>query len=495
MLRKAVSLAVSRSAKPNELLLVERSKKLRAFAGMFAFPGGVVDEDDKAVLVSGEKDPEVALSIVTGARELFEETGIWLGRGGVPPSKTVLDADRRRLLAQEISIQEILVKYGQYLDARDFQPFCRLRTPPFSPICFDTVFLRCLVDEEAKVEIWEGELVGGSFVEPTCTLEEWRQGTLQIAPPMIMFLKEWSSGHRGAEQRIFEISDSYDRGNLPRVYFTPGILLVPLKTPTRLPATHTNTLIVGENILYLVDPSPSDFLEQERLWELLDGLVAEGRTIAGILLTHYHRDHVGALSEMQNRYKVPAFAHVDCMNELKGADFGEPLSHGDVLNLGIAPDGSSGWALTTYHVPGHARGHLAFQDTRYGALLVGDLVSSLSSILIDPKDGHLSTYLNSLQFLHTVAKNILYPGHGPPVQDGARLIETTIEHRADRERQLLESLNDIPQTAQTLVKEIYGGVPEDFKRLAQRSLLSGLIKLKEEGLVCHVASGYKLTQT
>ena len=63
------------------------------------------------------------------------------------------------------------------------------------------------------------------------------------------------------------------------------------------------------------------------------------------------------------------------------------MEHGDEIVLGRAPDGSPGWKLTVYHVPGHARGHLAFQESRYGAIAVGDLVSTLSTILVDPSDG------------------------------------------------------------------------------------------------------------
>jgi glyoxylase-like metal-dependent hydrolase (beta-lactamase superfamily II) len=263
-----------------------------------------------------------------------------------------------------------------------------------------------------------------------------------------------------------------------------------LKTPTQPPATHTNTLVFGEERFYVFDPSPVDAGEQARLWAFLDELLAEGRKLEGILLTHYHPDHVGALREMQRRYGVSARAHRDCMARLPEASFGPPLEHGDRLALGRAPDGGPGWLLTAYHVPGHAHGHLAFQESRYGAIAVGDLVSTLSSILIDPSDGHLRTYLDSLRFLETVVEGTLYPGHGPPVPNGGAVIRKALEHRREREAQLVAGLSDRPRTARELVERLYTDVPAAMHGLAERSLLSGLLKLEEEGRALRTPAGW-----
>jgi glyoxylase-like metal-dependent hydrolase (beta-lactamase superfamily II)/8-oxo-dGTP pyrophosphatase MutT (NUDIX family) len=492
VIRTAVSLAISRRKRPDELLLVERSKTLRYFPGFFAFPGGTLDPEDATAPIEGLKDGALGPFVAAGARELFEETGIWLGRGGATLSRDALREDRRALLAKELSFSALLERHRQHLDARDLTPLCRLTTPPFAPIRFDTSFLRGLVPDDASVEIWDGELVSGDFVQPKETLALWRRGTVSIAPPILIMLEQWSRGQDRLHDRIRETTEAFERGKLHRIYFSPGILLAPLQTPTQPPATHTNTLVVGEAWIYLVDPSPSDRGEQERLFELVDDLVAEGRTLKGILLTHYHPDHVGALSEMQSRFAVPARAHPDCMERLPAARFGRALEHGDEIDLGTAPDGTSGWRLRAYHVPGHAKGHLAFQESRYGAIAVGDLVSTLSSILVDPSDGHLATYLESLRFLEAVTEGTLYPGHGPPAPDGRAVIRKTLEHRQEREGQILAALLDEPQTARELLLKIYIDVDPKVYALAERSLLSGLIKLEEEGRVVKSEAGYRL---
>jgi glyoxylase-like metal-dependent hydrolase (beta-lactamase superfamily II)/8-oxo-dGTP pyrophosphatase MutT (NUDIX family) len=492
MIRPAVSLAISRRNRPGELLLVERSPKLRYFAGFHAFPGGTLDEADREVPIEGLSDRALGPFLAAGARELFEETGIWLGRGGSAPSPDELREDRRRLLAEESSFTSILARHRQHLDARDLELLCRITTPPFSPIRFDTAFLRGVVPEDAQVEIWDGELVAGDFADAGETLDRWRKGDVRVAPPMVVLLKEWAAGEAGLHDRVRAMTDSYLKGSLHRIYFSPGILLVPLKTPTRPPATHTNTVIVGEERLYVVDPSPLDREEQERFFALLEELVAEGRNVEGILLTHYHPDHVGALSEMQRRFDVLARAHPDCMARLPEARFGKSLDHADELELGTAPDGSPGWKLRAYHVPGHAKGHLAFQESRYRAILVGDLVSTLSSILIDPSDGHLATYFDSLRFLETVADGTLYPGHGPPTADGKAAIRKTLDHRREREEQLLAALDPKPQRVVDLVRAIYSDVEPTMHYLAERSLLSGLIKLEEEDRVVRTDEGWAL---
>ena len=222
MKRLAVSLALSRRSRPQELLLVERSKKLRSFEGVFAFPGGKLDADDESIPVRGltgrvevgaEAEAEaMSRFIVAGARELFEETGIWLGKGGDTPETSKLREDRRRLLAEEVAFSALLERNGQYLDAGDLVPLCRMTTPPFAAVRFDTWFLRGLVPDDTEIEIWDGELVDGDFVDPQKTLARWKNGELQIAPPMVVLLEEWAKGPEALGERIRALAESYEAG-------------------------------------------------------------------------------------------------------------------------------------------------------------------------------------------------------------------------------------------------------------------------------------------
>jgi glyoxylase-like metal-dependent hydrolase (beta-lactamase superfamily II)/8-oxo-dGTP pyrophosphatase MutT (NUDIX family) len=499
MNRIAASILLSRSENWDEVLLVDRNPKLSFFGGYQAFPGGTLEPEDGEVPIDnldsergrerlGDDFPSF---IAAAARELFEETGVWLGRG-VDESGRSLEKDRRLMLAGEVTFLELLNWRAQRLDARDFTPLCRITTPPFTPRRYDTWFLGCQLPRGGEVEIIEGELVGGGFAKPEDALEKWREGDALIVPPVIIFLQRLANSTKKDFVNWMQQFTSYDEGKLHRVYFTPGVLLAALKTPTKPPATHTNTCLVGEEKVYVVDPAPVDPSEQAKLWDLLDEFLAEGRRLEGILLTHYHPDHVGAVAECQRRYKLPVRAHRDTMAELDGFDFGEPLEHEQDLDLGSSPDGKPGWTLRAYHVPGHAPGHLAFLENRYQTLLVGDLLSTLSSILIDPSDGHLATYLKSLEFLESVAQGTVYPGHGPPAREGKKAIRAQLRHRQQREIQLLAALSNEPQSVSELVSKVYADVDKKMWEMAGRSLASGLIKLQEEGRVEEKGGGYRL---
>ena len=84
------------------------------------------------------------------------------------------------------------------------------------------------------------------------------------------------------------------------------------------------------------------------------------------------------------------------------------------------------------HTPGHDRGHLVFLESRYGALIAGDLASTVSTILIEPPEGHLSTYLATLTRMAEVDFGHLYPAHGPAARDGRGLLRRYLRHRAMR---------------------------------------------------------------
>ncbi|MEE8349645.1 MAG: MBL fold metallo-hydrolase [Acidobacteriota bacterium] len=272
-----------------------------------------------------------------------------------------------------------------------------------------------------------------------------------------------------------------------------GILQVPLETPTKLPATHTNAYLVGDRKFYLVDPSTPDPSEQEKLWSLLDEATVQGRVLQGVLLTHDHPDHIGAVEETLRRYPAPIYAHRLAAKSLPKIEFSDFLEHEQELDLGPSPEGEPGWKLKVYHLPGHAPGHLIFQETCYQAVIVGDLISTLSSILIDPGDGHLATYIESLHFLESVTHGRLYPGHGPPAKDGRLIVQRTLRHRQKREQRLLEALVHTPQTLDAILPRVYLKIDSRMAKYAKRSLLSGLIKLVEEGRVEETPEGYRLT--
>jgi len=382
---------------------------------------------------------------------------------------------------------------GQVIDGSDFVPLCRITTPPFAPVRYDTWFLMCRVPRGENLSILPGELDGGDFLPAGETLRRWREGDVLIAPPVLLILQELARNVEDFASRARRLTASYQRGKLHRIYFSPGVILAPLRTPTQPPATHTNTYVVGHERLFVVDPSPVDPAERQMLWELLDDLLAEGRELRGILLTHHHRDHVGALTECRRRYDLPVYAHGETSRLVPESGDWIHLEHGQAIGLGRSPDGRSGWSLRAYFTPGHAPGHLAFRESRYRAVLAGDLISTRSSILIDPSDGHLGAYLESLRLLESITESTVYPGHGVPAREGRTAVRAALDHRREREQQLIGALTGEPQPAEALIDKVYADEAPSLRGLAGRSLVSGLIKLEEEGLVEHGRGGFYLT--
>lgn len=495
--RHAVSILLTPNPNFTEVYLVERNPKLKFFGGYYAFPGGTLDHADKELEITNAQDLEASdlPYIAAAVREIFEETGLLIthGRQRIPSERR--QEYRKQLLAHEVQFNEILRREKQSIDARDFHFICSILTPEFAPVRYDTQFYWVQIPQDESPEIWPGELVEEVFCTAREAIVLWEKGEMLIVPPVLFMLKELTNRSvKDFGEAIRKHVDAYRRGKIHQIYFTPGIQLIPLKTRTLLPATHTNAYLVGESELYLIDPAPTAAEEQNRLWDYLNDRLQEGRKIKAILLTHHHSDHVGAVEACQKRYDLPLFAHEKTAEKLPHLQFSRFLEHGDELDLGEAPDGTSDWKLKVYYTPGHASGHLAFQETRYAAVIAGDLVSTLSTIVIGPPDGNMATYMQSLEFLESVTSGTLYPSHGPAVRDGRVVVQYFIKHRKEREQRLLAALNDEPQSLTQLLEKVYNDVDRAMWPLAEHSLQASLSKLMGEGKCQQVGNRYQIVK-
>jgi glyoxylase-like metal-dependent hydrolase (beta-lactamase superfamily II) len=275
-----------------------------------------------------------------------------------------------------------------------------------------------------------------------------------------------------------------ERGAIPPIFFAPAVQMIPLLAPALAPLTHTNAFLIGTGPVYLIDPGATDADEQQRLFAVLDAAAAEGRQITDIVLTHHHPDHIGAAAVCAARSGVAIWAHPWTAEKLRGTvEVRRLLNEGDRLDLGTAPDGNGRWHLEPLFTPGHAPGHLAFWEPRYRLLFAGDMVSTLSSVIVAPPEGDLTLYLDSLRRLATFDCRLLLPAHGSPTGRSRQTLEDAIEHRLQREEQLLATLKNGPRTVGELFEEIYRGLPEKLRRFAELQILAGLIKLQREGRV------------
>ena len=466
------------------ILLVERSPTLRFFGGYWAFPGGAAEPFDAL---------EDGISVLACAvRELLEETRL-------VPDSLGLDVDAATALLEHVpTAPEAAARWLEALKrvaaSGEFSTVCRITTPEHSPIRFATDFVRLHLGRLQTPTLDNRELVSHQFVTPAEAVMAWRHGELSIAPPTLLLLELLAEhGAEGFAEPARLLADGFDNGEFHPARFSPGIFTAPLPTPTLPPATTTNCYVVGTHALYVVDPGAIDPVYQQRLVAKLESLCHAGATVAGILLTHHHRDHTGTVAMLSRHFNAPVLAHALTYPQLPDQDFvrGTPLKDGDVIPLGVAPDGTPGWQLDVLHTPGHARDHLCFIENRYHAAIVGDMLSTISTIIIDPPEGHMATYLQQLERLLTTPMTTLYPAHGPAHREGHTLIRHYLAHRRQRETKVRDALTEAPQSLETLLPQAYGDVAPPLRGAALRSLLAGLQKLGEEGVAVEVAGGWR----
>ena len=257
----------------------------------------------------------------------------------------------------------------------------------------------------------------------------------------------------------------------------PWIRVLPVRTPTLPPATRTNCYIVGEAARAVaIDPATPYADEQARLDAYLE---AEGVRLGAIVLTHHHVDHVGDAARLAARHGVPVLAHRETAARVAGrVQVARTLDDGERLDYG--PGG-----LRAVFTPGHAPGHLCFVDAAARAIVAGDMVASVGTIIVEPDDaGDMRQYLESLRRLRREVDGgatTLLPAHGPPIVDGGARLDFYVAHRLEREARVAAALGDAPATVQALVPPAYPDVPAALYPLAARSLLAHLYKLEHEG--------------
>ncbi|MCP3963816.1 MAG: MBL fold metallo-hydrolase [bacterium] len=494
-----------------EVYWVRRSPALRFMGGWHAFPGGGLERDDAAVGVAvapvGVTDstftspdpgidneqadlhgPDLPPGLaVCAIRELFEETGLLLAQellADEPDAPAVdLASDRQRLLDGAVPFGELVATNGWALTAAPLVFAGRWLTPPLAPMRFDNRFflLEWSREQTPQPDLMGSELDHGEWIRPEYALERWLSGEVLTAPPILHILRVLAEeGPVDGLPRLRDPSEA-SLGPLRRVEFRPGVILLPLLTPTLPPATHTNAYVLGRRDAVLVDPATPIPSEIERLRSALAALHEQGRRITAIWLTHHHPDHIGAVDAMRRDLQVPVCAHPLAKEALarRGIRIDRELRDGQRVDLG---DGSP-FPVRIVHTPGHTRGHLCFFDETYRTLIAGDLVSTLSTIVIHPPEGEMDAYLDSLDRAVDLEPRLLLPAHGPPARTAVRVLEQLKKHRLEREDQVLALWQAGYRDAARMTAEIYADVPAQIHQVAERQVEAHLEHLRGLGKI------------
>ncbi len=257
----------------------------------------------------------------------------------------------------------------------------------------------------------------------------------------------------------------------------PGVRRLLAPNPSMMTGPGTNTYLFGVSEIAVIDPGPDIDSHIDRIIE------AAGAPIRWVLVTHTHPDHSPGAMPLAARtgadvLGLPVPEHGPQDSSFRPTRL---LHDGDALETGE-------FTLEALHTPGHASNHLCYRHAGVNWLVTGDHVIDGSTVVINPPDGDMQDYIDSLLRLRSMNWDALLPGHGDRIDDPVRAIERIIEHRLLRESKVLAAVQQHPGlTPHGLVPHVYQDVSPHLFRLAERSLLAHLLKLEQDGLAA--ASG------
>lgn len=278
----------------------------------------------------------------------------------------------------------------------------------------------------------------------------------------------------------------FEYGVLERV--APGLRRMVCRNPGPFTFKGTNLYAIGEGEVAVADPGPAAGRHLDVLFEAL-----AGERITHILVTHCHADHSGAVAALRRRTGAPvcgmprSAAHEDAIGPngrrfIVPVDFDIPLRHGSKL-------AGPGFEIEAVHTPGHAPDHLCFHLPATKILLSGDHVMGWNTSAIAPPEGHMGSYMRSLELLSMRNDAIYFPAHGGPIREPQRYVRALIFHRRWRESEIAECLRAGLASIGRMVPRIYNGIEPSLMGAAAFAVMAQLEFMAEKGTVVMLKPG------
>lgn len=250
----------------------------------------------------------------------------------------------------------------------------------------------------------------------------------------------------------------------------PGVHRLLAPNPSMMTGPGTNTYLIGQEKIAVLDPGPA-------LAAHIDAIVARASgKICWILVTHTHPDHSPGvrLLARETGAEVLGMPAPPGQHQDKTFRATRPLQDGDVLE-------TAEFRLQVVHTPGHASNHLCFRHAAHNILFTGDHIIDGSTVVIDPPDGNMAHYIESLLKCKALACSALAPGHGGVIEDPVRAIDWIVDHRRQREAKVRAAMQAHPGlSTRELVPHVYAEIDPKLYGWAERSLLAHVLKLQAE---------------
>jgi len=512
-----------------EVLMLQRVQTAAFLGGAYVFPGGSLDlQDNSSDRVAGltEAQANARLKVSSGGiayyvaaiRECFEESGVLLAReaSGAPISAARAESLmhwRKKPFREMLDAEDLTIPAG------DLAYYGHWITAPGRTRRFSARFFVALAPQGQQGSHDAAETVHDVWITPREALERAARNEIELVNATQQSLKDlsrftdpraafeharalpeidenracWAQGKDGpqifrrADAPYFEIhwSDPEETGTTT-YDITAGepkrldrwVTRLTAPNPGMMTGPGTNTYLVGNAV---IDPGPAIDSHIERILGF--------KGIKWILCTHTHLDHSPAAAAV----KAATGAQILGRPAPAGQDATfKPdvvLENGQRVDLGNV-------SLRAIHTPGHASNHVCYLLEETRMLFTGDHVMQGSTVVINPPDGDMRAYLQSLERLLGEDLAIIAPGHGYLIGAPHRELRRLIEHRLNRERKVVAALERLEHPLlEEMLPLVYDDVPQRIHRVAARSLTAHLDKLIAEGAVRLEESRYTLVRS
>lgn len=261
------------------------------------------------------------------------------------------------------------------------------------------------------------------------------------------------------------------------VAVSPRVRRVLARNPSPFTYLGTGTYVVGSGEVAVIDPGPED---PEHLDALMRAVA--GETVRAILTTHTHLDHSPLAGPLQKLTGAPIYGRADPAAESLD-EAGQTSFRPDVEIADRAVVSGSGWSLEALATPGHASNHVVYALLEENGLFSGDHVMGWSTTIVSPPDGDMDDYIASLERVRARNFSVIWPTHGPPIEDVEPFLRAYRDHRLNRESQIRRALAAGARSIPDLVADLYADVDAKLHPAAARSVLAHLIRLVSSGEV------------
>jgi recombination protein RecT len=524
--RPAATVLLLRDRSGVEVLMTRRSTSASFAPGAYVFPGGGIDAADAAGHGIAARRPtqnDVRLTqAIAAIRESFEELGVLLAR---LPDGRPAGADQVAALKRHEPFLAQCQALGLTLAADQVFVLAHWVTDRDLPRRFDVPFLVARMPEDQQPVADEAEQFEPVWVKPADALTRHKAGDFFMIFPTVRTLERlasfesvaavlqacsseqplWTSCPRagllnGVDTRYMEHESPFgelalvspdghvvhhlDWGTDEPVHLLKHVIRLTAPNPGLMTGPGTNSYLVGDPATgYLaIDPGPDEPEHIERLWR------AAGGDIRIIVCTHSHPDHSPGAQPLQALCAgKPPILGMPSAPTARGSSRFTPdraLAHKEQL---VLEGRGLRHTLEVIHTPGHAANHLCLVLLEDALLFSGDHVLNGSTTVVDPPDGDMTAYLESLDNLLAACRQhgieFILPAHGYVLGFAAEAIAHLKAHRLQREAKVVAAIQARPDgTLESWVELAYDDVPQRMWPVAQRSLLAHVQRIEALGL-------------